>query len=128
MSLPSARSVAHAIPGLCHVRAWQCSGCRAVYFGRHKEECPGCGRLGYWTGSVDPVALAAAEARRPHLEACDAVTAAILADREAVRQACAEADVACPVCGAAADENCRRRSGTPMGAVHRQRVRAIDLL
>lgn len=115
MSLPSARSVAHAIPGLCHVRAWQCSRCRAVYFGRHKEECPGCGRLWYWSGSVDPAALAAAEARRPHLEACDAVTAAILADREAVRQACAEAaadgcELAyCPACNAA------------------ERVRSLDL-
>lgn len=31
--------------------SWQCSGCRRFYSGRHRETCPDCGRVGYWTGS-----------------------------------------------------------------------------
>ena len=31
--------------------SWQCSGCRHYYAGRHRETCPDCGRVGYWTGS-----------------------------------------------------------------------------
>lgn len=31
--------------------SWQCSGCRRYYSGRHRETCPDCGAVGYWTGS-----------------------------------------------------------------------------
>jgi len=30
---------------------WQCSGCKRFYFALHQEQCPGCARVGYWTGS-----------------------------------------------------------------------------
>lgn len=30
---------------------WRCSGCRRFYAGEHRETCPGCGRVGFWSGS-----------------------------------------------------------------------------
>lgn len=30
---------------------WRCSGCRRFYSGEWQETCPGCGRVGYWSGS-----------------------------------------------------------------------------
>lgn len=33
------------------IARWQCSGCRNFYSGPWREECPGCGRRGYWCGS-----------------------------------------------------------------------------
>lgn len=36
---------------------WQCSGCRFVFAGPWQQECPSCGRLDYWTGSVDPAGV-----------------------------------------------------------------------
>lgn len=30
---------------------WQCSGCRRFYGGPAQRTCPGCQRVGYWTGS-----------------------------------------------------------------------------
>jgi ribosomal protein L37AE/L43A len=35
---------------------WQCSGCRWGFAGNLMRVCPACGRIGYWTGSVDPTA------------------------------------------------------------------------
>lgn len=54
---------------------WQCSGCREVFFGRHRETCPGCGRVGYWSGSIEPRALSDAQARA--LDALDAERPAV---------------------------------------------------
>lgn len=31
--------------------SWRCSWCRRYFSGRHRETCPECGRVGYWTGS-----------------------------------------------------------------------------
>lgn len=39
---------------------WQCSGCRVVFIGPWKKECPNCQRTDYWTGSVEPKARAEA--------------------------------------------------------------------
>jgi protein gp37 len=30
---------------------WQCVGCHRFYGGPHRDACPDCGRVGYWTGS-----------------------------------------------------------------------------
>lgn len=35
-------------PGLAR---WQCSGCRHYFTGPVQQTCPGCDRVGYWTGS-----------------------------------------------------------------------------
>src|SRR5262249_38618400 len=69
-----AREVAHEVTR-CRVSRWQCSGCRSIFFGKYKSVCPACGRDGYWSGSVDPDALAKLEI--PHDENCDRLTAAI---------------------------------------------------
>src|SRR5690349_14972702 len=86
--LPTAREVAHAVE-ICNVPKWQCSGCRTVFFGARKNVCPGCGREGYWTGSVDPTALEAAGGV-PHSTVCDRLTAAIEARDAALRSAVVE--------------------------------------
>ena len=68
-------------------QAWQCSGCRRVYFGRLRHTCPGCGRFGYWTASVETAALKAGDAARertPEEQAYDVVAEAI-ADRDRLR-------------------------------------------
>lgn len=36
---------------------WQCSGCRLVFLIPWQAECPECGRVDYWSGSVNPKAL-----------------------------------------------------------------------
>jgi protein gp37 len=30
---------------------WQCGGCRRFFAGEHRDTCPTCGRVGYWSGS-----------------------------------------------------------------------------
>ena len=85
--VPTARERAHVVE-ICNVRKWQCSGCRAVFFGGHKNICPGCQREGYWSGSVDPKAVEAAGGV-PHSTVCDRLTAAIERDRAATIEACA---------------------------------------
>lgn len=69
-------------------QAWQCSGCKRVYFGRLRHTCPGCRLFGYWTASVDREALKAEDAARertPEEQAYDTVSEALadLADAEA---------------------------------------------
>lgn len=36
----------------CKKPRWHCSGCGWVFTGPHREECPSCLRLGYWSGSI----------------------------------------------------------------------------